>query len=144
MENKKKKKRNFTCPHCNGQLKANQKIILIAEDINHKRFIVLLSPKLGNYDIITHEGINPATEIMFVFCPMCAVSLASPTHTGLCTLHFDGGMIHFSPDREKQVTIIERKKKFQVYGKNAKDFTSSFPDIDKDFFFDVDNPRIMG
>ncbi len=70
-------RRMFYCPHCEGHLNPNTKIILRAEYEKHKG-LILFSPQPGNYDAIIPEHFKIKRKAMVRFgCPICGRELTS-------------------------------------------------------------------
>jgi len=69
---------NYVCPHCEGHIRANSKVILSAETENGKKGLILLSPHLGNYEVIVHNSFSLTKgEQLKIFCPICHADLQS-------------------------------------------------------------------
>lgn len=69
---------NYVCPHCEGHIRANSKVILSAETETGSKGLVLLSPQVGNYEVITHAEFKMTEgETLKIFCPICHANLQS-------------------------------------------------------------------
>ncbi|OFX21811.1 MAG: hypothetical protein A2033_05860 [Bacteroidetes bacterium GWA2_31_9] len=69
-------KSNYLCPHCRGYLNVGENIIFAAKTKSHKRGLVLLSPKIGDYSVITHIDFKfEQGELISFYCPICNISL---------------------------------------------------------------------
>ena len=92
---------DFLCPYCRGQLKPHVKIILSARKANGKRGMLLFNPKLGEYDIINHEGFSlDGGEHLDILCPLCHANLTDQT---------------ISKNLAKVLMINERGDEFDIY-----------------------------
>ncbi|MBI4646400.1 MAG: hypothetical protein HY738_07360 [Bacteroidia bacterium] len=70
--------KNYLCPACKGHLRVGDKIILTVKRPNDTGGLVLLSPKLGDYSVATHQDFQLAKgEHLEVFCPICHTNLAA-------------------------------------------------------------------
>ena len=130
----KKKQRDFICPHCKENVRVGDFIILTFEvKRTHEYGLVLLSPKIGNYEVITHETIQLLDgEVLDLSCPICANSLASKKHPGLCHLLLNVGTLYFAPNKGKYATFVERNKQIvEAFGKSVSEYSRLFPGYPK-------------
>lgn len=70
-------KNTFVCPHCQGVLNPNVKIVLAVETKKDKG-LLLLSPQPGNYKFICDSSFADALEpgrLVDFSCPVCAETL---------------------------------------------------------------------
>ena len=71
-------KNDFLCPYCKGLLNVRDYIVLSVNTGSGKKGMVFLSPKLGNYDTITHPDFKiKKGEHLDYFCPICHANLAA-------------------------------------------------------------------
>lgn len=71
-------KNDFLCPYCKGKLNVHGNIVLSVRTESQKRGLVFLSPKLGNYETITHPSFEMKEgEHLDFFCPICHANLAA-------------------------------------------------------------------
>lgn len=114
--------KEFKCPHCQGYLKVNNKIILLFENKVKKRekvSLVLLDPNPGNYESIIHKQDLPKNgDLLQLICPMCYVDLKSSIKDGLCEIDIIGenesvGKLFFAPNMGDHATIVvwDKEKK---------------------------------
>ncbi len=125
--------KKIRCPHCEGQLQMDSKIILVVEKYSTwKRGLAFLDPTPGNYAVMTHESFPLVEgEKLMIFCPLCNRDLKSKNHVGLCHLLFDDGILYFAPDKGKHATFIEDgNKKISVFGVDASQYYDLFPGIE--------------
>jgi hypothetical protein len=90
----------YTCPECRGHLKVGEYIIFTAKNQRNESGILLLHPKIGNYDSIKHPAFTiKKGETLDFFCPLCSASLVSK---------FDRNLAH--------VIMMDRdKKEYDIY-----------------------------
>ena len=72
-------KNNYLCPHCRSYLRVWNNIILIVKSVSRNlQCILLLNPKIGNYDLIHHSSIefNEGEKLDFI-CPVCRADLTA-------------------------------------------------------------------
>ena len=148
-----KKIRDFKCPHCDGYLKVNNKIILLFENETQKRekvSLVLLDPNPGNYETIIHKQDLPANgDVLKLICPMCYVDLDSPVKEGLCEVDVvaeDGntGKLYFAPNMGDHATIVVwDEEKINFFGKDIENYYSLFPgfEVHEGNHFDAETAR---
>ena len=76
----------YTCPECKGHLKVGEFIIFTARNRKNESGLLLLHPRIGNYDSIKHPSFSYRKgESLDFFCPLCSVSLVSK---------FDKNLVH--------------------------------------------------
>ena len=67
---------HYLCPHCGGHLRANNKLILSAQTSQGQRGLILLSPQVGNYEILVHPTFELIKgDLLKLFCPVCHANL---------------------------------------------------------------------
>ncbi len=72
-------KNNYLCPHCRSFLRVWNNIILIVKSVSRNlQCILLLNPKIGNYDLIHHSSIEfKEGEMLDFICPVCRADLTA-------------------------------------------------------------------
>lgn len=90
----------YICPECRGHLKVGEYIVFTAKNKKKEAGLLLLHPKIGNYDSIKHPSFNyQKGEPVDFYCPLCQASLVSK---------FDDKLVH--------VTMIDRDgKEYDIY-----------------------------
>ncbi|MBK7106369.1 MAG: hypothetical protein IPH62_13905 [Ignavibacteriae bacterium] len=93
-------KNNYLCPYCKGQLNVKSNIVLAVRTEAQKRGLILLSSKLGNYQVTTHPSFQlKEGEHLEIFCPMC--------HANLKAIEFDDNLAKmFMMDESQKVYEI--------------------------------------
>jgi transcription elongation factor Elf1 len=122
-------KRDFRCPHCNGQVRVNTKIILgVTKVETGEKGLVLLSPKPGNYEVITHPNfLLKDGDKLELYCPACGKSLRSKEKPDLCELIINVGKLYFAPDKGKNATFVVRNSQLKcVFGVHASEYSPGF------------------
>ena len=69
--------KQYICPHCKGQLKIAEYIVFSAKTEDRKEGLILLSPKVGDYEALYHKdstGFMKGDKLE-VSCPICQASL---------------------------------------------------------------------
>jgi hypothetical protein len=91
---------DFICPHCQGQIRPSNKIILSARTHDNQTGLILLSPELGEYSVVKHGSLTLTDgEHIDVFCPIC---------------HADLGAYHEDKDLAKVIMIDREGLEFDI------------------------------
>ena len=93
---------NYLCPHCRAYLRVwNNIIFVVRSESQNQQAILLLNPKLGNYEVIHHTAVNVCDGNKLIFlCPVCHAEL---TATGI------------NENLNRIIMIDEKKIEFDVY-----------------------------
>ncbi len=68
----------YSCPNCKGHLKVGEYIIFGVRNQKQEGGLLLLHPRIGNYDSIKHPSFDcKMGEALEFFCPICSASLES-------------------------------------------------------------------
>lgn len=129
---------NYLCPHCKGQLRANNKIILSAKLENGDVGLLLLDPELGNYKIIKHSSfkVNEGEKID-LYCTICHENLEAKGYDGHLARvimidtnnkEFD---ILFSNVAGEECTYLLDDGIFEAYGVDSGQYTNFFGETPK-------------
>ena len=117
-------KRTYFCPRCKATLNPNVKIIL-AMAKGKRRNLILLSPRPGDYSVITPPEVTMrrGDEIEFL-CPVCGANLRSEADPRLVEIGFqleDGshGRVDFSRRYGEHATYFVTKERIRSYGEDA-------------------------
>ncbi len=110
---------NYVCPHCEGHIRVNRKVILSAETESGKTGLILLSPQVGNFEVIVHSSFRLVKgEQLKIFCPICHANLQSKKDEHLAKiLMFD------EFDHEHQLffsEIVGEHATYEVYNDQIK------------------------
>lgn len=90
----------YICPECKGHLKVGEYITFTVSNQKAESGLLLLHPKIGNYDSIKHPSFNfKKGEVLDFHCPLCQVSLES---------QFDKNLVHV-------VMVDKDKKEYDIY-----------------------------
>ncbi len=117
-------KRSYFCPHCDGCLNPNVKIVLRAELAGQKG-LFLFSPRPGNYEVIVPEGFRLKRKDVVVFaCPICSRELTSQRDKTLAEIHFASssgaeGTVAFSRTYGVHATYFITRESVRCYGEHA-------------------------
>jgi len=120
---------DFICPYCRGQLKPNVKITLSARKKDGNRGMILLSPKLGEYDILHHPGFTiDEGEHLDLLCPVCHANLTDHSiHKNLAKIIMldekgDEYLIYFSEIMGMKCTYKVQGDKIEAFGEDADEY----------------------
>lgn len=127
---------NYVCPHCEGFLRANSKVILSAEQSDGKKGLILLSPLLGNYEVIVHEAfmLRKGDELK-IFCPVCHADLqATKLDKHLAKIlmfdEFDNEFeLYFSEVVGEHATFQICNDEIRSYGEDADSYINHFGEM---------------
>ncbi|MDX2472786.1 MAG: hypothetical protein QNL91_03690 [Candidatus Krumholzibacteria bacterium] len=128
-------KNTFVCPHCQGVLNPNVKILLVA-DTKKDRGLILLSPQPGNYkylcDKSLHEALSPSGAVE-LSCPLCNKSLTAPDNKKMAQLE-----LHVTGHKVRQVRfsrVFGTQATFIIDGDDVTSFGEDADDIGSTNFF---------
>jgi len=114
----------YHCPHCDGRLNPNIKIILRAE-LRGKRGLILMSAQPGNYEIIIPPefDLRHKDEVAFS-CPICGHDLTSNRENTMTELRFltttgSSGTVAFSRIFGHHATYFITGDQVKSYGEDA-------------------------
>lgn len=69
---------NYMCSKCKGYLKVDKHVIFSVATNRNERGLLLLSPTLGDYTVVSHPFFKlKEGEKLSFFCPICHFRLAS-------------------------------------------------------------------
>ena len=90
----------YMCPHCRGHLKVGDYIVLAAKNAKKENGLLLLHPRIGNYNSIKHPSFDYKDgESIDFFCPLCQNRLVAS---------FDENLVY--------VVMIDRDlKEYNIY-----------------------------
>jgi hypothetical protein len=90
----------YICPQCKGHLKVGENIVFAVKNQKEEAGLLLLHPKIGNYDSIKHPSFKYSKgEALEFNCPLCSGSLVSK---------FDKNLVH--------VIMMDRDhKEYDIY-----------------------------
>jgi hypothetical protein len=114
----------YHCPKCRATLNPNIRVVLVAR-FEERKGIVLLSPKLGDYDFHCDKGFREAWDkgdMLEFLCPVCTESLTSPTVDHFAELVQTDSE---RPDREfllRFSRVCEERATFLFDGETVKEF----------------------
>jgi hypothetical protein len=90
----------YVCPECKGHLKVGEYIIFTARNQKKESGLLLLHPKIGNYESIKHPTFKFAEgELLEFSCPLCSTTLVSK---------FDQNLVHV-------IMMDKDKKEYDIY-----------------------------
>jgi len=125
-------KNTFVCPHCQGVLNPNVKILLVAV-AKRRKGLILLSPQPGNYkylcDDSMHDALQPGETIEFS-CPLCNADLTAEGNPKLAHLELhvtghDPRRVEFSGVFGSHATFIINGGEVTSFGADADDFEAT-------------------
>lgn len=117
-------KRTYFCPHCDGSLNPNVKIIMRAEHGGQKG-LFLFSPRPGNYEVIVPEGFRlKKKDVVDFSCPICGKDLTSRRDRALAEIRFASsagaeGTVAFSRTYGVHATYFITCEHVRCYGEHA-------------------------
>ncbi len=90
----------YLCPTCKGHLKVGEYIVFTARNKKNEKGLLLLHPKIGNYNSIKHPSFEYRKgESLDFYCPICSASLVSK---------FDENLVHV-------IMIDKDMKEYEIY-----------------------------
>jgi len=120
---------SYYCPKCDSLLNPNVRVVLIAR-YNDKQGIVLMSSKIGDYQVICDKGFcHDVTkgDIIEFLCPVCHDSLTSATHENFAELRVvntkkaahEPCLLRFSRVSEEHATFLYEGNSVKEFGEEA-------------------------
>ena len=125
-------KNTFVCPHCQGVLNPNVKILLVAAS-NGRKGMILLNPQPGDYKYICDSSLQDAFQegnTITYSCPICSKDLTAkgnPEFTRM-ELHVAGHktqQVEFSRIFGAQATFVFDGNEVTSFGEDAEDFDTT-------------------
>ena len=75
---------SYLCPQCSGHLKVGESVVFSTRSKKGVTGLILLSPKLGHYEVINHPSFDfKDGDYVEFFCPLCHVQLTSEKNESL-------------------------------------------------------------
>lgn len=75
---------SYLCPQCSGHLKVGESVVFSTRSKKGVTGLILLSPKLGHYEVINHPSFDfKDGDYVEFFCPLCHVQLTSEKNENL-------------------------------------------------------------
>jgi len=117
---------SYHCPKCDALLNPNVRVVLIARH-SKRSGIVLMSSKLGEYQVICDKGfchdVDKGDTIDFC-CPVCTESLTSDSHENFAELKIVNSeradhepcLLRFSRISEEQATFLYDGDTVKAFG----------------------------
>jgi len=121
-------KNTFVCPHCQGVLNPNVKILLVAA-FKRRKGLVLLSPQPGNYKFLCDSSLQDAFHAgdkINYSCPLCATDMTSESNPNFARLELqapshDPRKVEFSRIFGTYATFVVDGGEVTSYGEDADD-----------------------
>lgn len=120
-------KREYYCPHCEGTLNPNVKIVLLISHGDQKG-LILASPHPGNYELVVPEELNlHKGDVVTIECPVCRADLQSNADEMLAKIGFRdptgaSGHVDFSRIFGEHATYFVTEETVQSYGEHAEQY----------------------
>ncbi|MCB1183716.1 hypothetical protein KDM41_09790 [bacterium] len=125
-------KNTYVCPHCQGVLNPNVKILLVAE-FRKSRGMLLLSPQPGNYKFTCDKSFEDKLErgkLVDFSCPMCGENLEDDHNRKFARIEMLAPghaprQVAFSRTFGTHATFILDGEDISSFGEDAEDFGST-------------------
>lgn len=122
--------RKYYCPKCKSLLNVREYIVFVANNKENERGLLLLSPSLGDYEIIHPPGFKyEEGDRLEFFCPVCHKSLAIPevnkdlAEVEMIDENNEKYEIVFSEIAGKKCTIkIKNDSIVEIFGDDAEEY----------------------
>jgi len=120
---------SYHCPKCDALLNPNVRVVLLARFAG-ERCLVLMSSKLGEYQVICDKGFDLGVkkgDVVDFRCPVCTESLTSAKHETFTELkvvdsqHPDqpAGLLRFSRVCDEHATFLYENDGVKAFGEEA-------------------------
>ena len=127
------KDNQFNCPECNGHLNIGGKIIFATQTKRKHKGLIMMSPKVGEYDYLHHEKFQLEKGEMVDFeCPMCQTDLTSEINKDHAMIYMTSSEdqmeyeLYFSKIAGKQSTYVVAQDNIEAFGEDAEDFEALY------------------
>ena len=125
---------SYHCPKCDSLLNPNVRVVLIARYKN-RQGIVLMSSKLGDYQVICDKGFCHDVaegDIIEFLCPVCHDSLTSDSHDTFAELKIvntakeghEPCLLRFSRVSDEHATFLYDGDSVKEFGEHAGGFSN--------------------
>lgn len=122
---------SYLCPQCSGHLKVGESVVFSTRSKKGVTGLILLSPKLGHYEVINHPSFDfKEGDYVEFFCPLCHVQLTSEKNENLAkVLMIDDDLqeseILFSKIAGEKCTYKIVDGNVEEYGKDSSRYLES-------------------
>jgi len=122
---------SYLCPQCSGHLKVGESVVFSTRSKKGETGLILLSPKLGHYEVINHPSFDfKEGDYVEFFCPLCHVQLTSEKNENLAkVLMIDDDLqeseILFSKIAGEKCTYKIVDGNVEEYGKDSSRYLES-------------------
>lgn len=125
--------KNYVCPECKGYLQVKDRIVFSVKRPNGKAGIILISPEIGDYSIVSHPEFTLAEgEKIDIFCPICHTNLGNqrqhPNLAKVILVDEDGkeSGVYFSEIVGQRCTYRVSDESIEAYGDDLEEYTNFF------------------
>ena len=122
------KEKDYLCPSCKSYLNAGGHIIFAVHIRKKQRGLVMLSPSVGNYDVLRHPALEiQAGDRVDFYCPVCHEPLTSIRNENLVEILMrdEDGSEHevcFSRIAGEHSTYVLTGKDVEAFGSDAEHY----------------------
>lgn len=130
--------KNYLCPECRGHLNVSDRIVFSTRKPDGSRGLVFLSPKIGDYSIVSHEEykLSDGDKLDF-YCPLCQANLVAEKVSGnlgrviMIDENKKESRILFSEIVGQRCTFKISEENVEAYGDNLDEYTNFFGEMPK-------------
>ena len=112
---------NFICPKCKGSICVGGHVIFSTKTKTGKTGLLLLSPTLGDYQIVHHETFKyEEGDILEFFCPICHEELTSEVENVLVEI-----LLLYNDNQEHRILFsksLGQRFTYEIVGGKVKAF----------------------
>ncbi|PKP21136.1 MAG: hypothetical protein CVU05_07455 [Bacteroidetes bacterium HGW-Bacteroidetes-21] len=123
----------YLCPHCKGHLRLANEIVFLTKTNTGLSGLVLLNPKIGDYNVIVDPKLQyaPGEHVNFI-CPICYENLdakergANLAHVIRVDREGKESQVYFSKIVGEKCTYKVEDGKVESYGDDANNYKDLF------------------
>lgn len=127
------KDNDYMCPKCNGHLNVGGYLVFATKTQKRHKGLILLSPKVGEYNYLHHEKFQLEKGEMVDFgCPICQADLTSTKNKDHAMIYMVSSednteyQLFFSKKAGNKSTYLVSNDNVEAFGEDAMDYEDLF------------------
>jgi uncharacterized protein YbaR (Trm112 family) len=127
------KDNDYMCPKCKGHLNVGGYLVFATKTQKRHKGLILLSPKVGEYNYLHHEKFQLEKGEMVDFgCPICQADLTSTKNKDHAMIYMVSSednteyQLFFSKKAGNKSTYLVSNDNVEAFGEDAMDYEDLF------------------
>lgn len=127
------KDNDYMCPNCKGHLNVGDYLVFATKTQKKHKGLILLSPKVGEYNYIHHEKFQlEKGEMVDFVCPICQADLTSAKNKDHAMINMVSSedntdyQLFFSKKAGNKSTYLVSNENVEAFGEDAMDYEDLF------------------